>query len=158
MFNFESDFTLSDNTTVHLNNTEMMQIHEKYIRMCTQEYLLENHPELTIKEAWNIACQVRDNMDKNRTTEEEEIEKAMQNLKISQKNLKKTKCTAYIEFCNTKEIEIEYDEESEEPNDIVLKLLNQDTGNLNQAYKNADTVNVSYKTVEGYYTDWTEIK
>lgn len=56
-----------------LTSWEASDITDAYERMCTAEYIQSMHPRYSQKKAWNLACKVRDLMNKYGYTEDDAI-------------------------------------------------------------------------------------
>ena len=67
--------TLSDGR--ELTRSEASAVSGAYERMCTTEYIRDNHPKISQKKAWNIAEDVRDLMDDYGYSETEAIEEVL---------------------------------------------------------------------------------
>lgn len=69
----------------------------------------------------------------------------------------KEKITALVEFCYVKELEFEADEDVDDIDKILKSMLKQESNPLNNDYKKADFVNVSYKYADGMVSEWCEL-
>lgn len=76
-FKFEETFKLSNGSEVTLDWNDMYKISHAYNILCTQEYLLDNHPNLSVEEAYDIAAEVRRQMDKYDITEDFAIDEVL---------------------------------------------------------------------------------
>lgn len=70
---------------------------------------------------------------------------------------KKKKHTAFIEFAHIKEIQLEFDEDNDDPDEIILEMLQDESCELHKDYTCADHVCVSYRYADGSESNWVDL-